>query len=164
MTATVTTNWIELIELLPADSQLVLHNKDWDDYEALLEQIGEASGLRISYSDGTLQIMTLSSEHENYVRFFESLITAIRLRLRLNIRSFGSMTMRRRKQNKGNEPDACFYVQNAALLGNKMELILHLTRRLTLPLKLMCITAPSQSFQFTLCSVFLKSGTSTDKL
>lgn len=122
MTATVTTNWTELIELLPADSQLVLHNKDWDEYEGLLEQVGEASGLRISYDDGVLIIMTLSSEHENYVRFFEKLITAISLRLRVNIRSFGSMTLRRRQQNKGNEPDACFYVQNATLIGNKLEL------------------------------------------
>jgi Uma2 family endonuclease len=49
------------------------------------------------------------------------LMTAIRLRLRINIRSFGSATMRKQKRQKGNEPDACFYVQTAAI-GNRNQL------------------------------------------
>ncbi|MEW6130352.1 MAG: hypothetical protein AB1757_25175 [Acidobacteriota bacterium] len=61
MTTSVSTNWLELIERLPADSQLILRNIAWEEYEELLEQVGEASGLRINYQDGMLQIMTLSS-------------------------------------------------------------------------------------------------------
>ncbi|MCI0387435.1 MAG: Uma2 family endonuclease [Acidobacteria bacterium] len=122
MSAPSAINWLELTERLPEMSQLTLHNVTWDDYEELLDQVGEAAGLRISYNDGTLQIMTLSPEHENYVRFFESLITAVRLRLRINIRSFGSATMKKRKKSKGNEPDACFYVQSAVLIGNRIQL------------------------------------------
>src|SRR5438132_409144 len=111
MSATAT-NWLALIAQLPADAEVKLHHVSWDDYEELLEQVGEASGLRISYDEGTLTIMTLSSEHENDVRFFEKLITIISLRRRLDIRSFGSATMRKHRQEKGNEPDACFYVQS----------------------------------------------------
>lgn len=121
MSATAT-RWLELIEQLPADAEVRLHDISWDEYEELLEQVGEASGLRISYDEGTLTIMTLSSEHENDVRFFEKLITIISLRLRLNIRSFGSSTMRKHRREKGNEPDACFYVQSAPLIGNRRKL------------------------------------------
>ena len=120
--STLAANWLEVVEQLPADSFITLRHITWDEYETLLDQVGEAAGLRISYNDGTLQIMTLSPEHESYARFFESLMTTIRLRLRLNIRSFGSSTMRKRKQAKGTEPDACFYVQSAPLIGNRMRL------------------------------------------
>jgi Uma2 family endonuclease len=69
-----------------------------------------------------LTVMTISTEHENYAQFLEGLMTIIKLRRRINIRSFGSATMRQRKKSKGNEPDVCFYVQAAAALGNRMQL------------------------------------------
>ena len=120
--STVTTSWLEAVEKLPADSLLTLHHVAWHEYEDLLEQVGEASGLRISYDNGTLQVMTLSPEHENYARFFEGLMTLIRIRLRINIRSFGSTTMKTQQRAKGTEPDACFYVQSAAAIGNRAQL------------------------------------------
>ena len=60
---------------MPEDTVVIFHGVSWEEYEQLLAQAGEASGLRISFDDGTLQVMTLSSEHENYVRFIESLMT-----------------------------------------------------------------------------------------
>ena len=120
--STVTASWLEAVEKLPADSLLTLRHVTWQEYEELLDQVGEASGLRISYDNGTLQVMTLSPEHENYARFFEGLMTLIRIRLRVNIRSFGSSTMKKRRKAKGTEPDACFYVQTAALIGNRLQL------------------------------------------
>jgi len=121
MSATAT-NWLALIAQLPADAEVKLHHVSWDDYEELLEQVGEASGLRISYDEGTLTIMTLSLEHENYVEFISGLVRLLSARLRINIRFFGSATLRRRRKEKGNEPDACFYVQSAPLIGNRTDL------------------------------------------
>jgi Uma2 family endonuclease len=66
--------------------------------------------------------MSLSSEHEKYVLFINCLVAQIRVRLRLNILFFGSATMRKRKNTKGNEPDACFYVQTANVIGNRIHL------------------------------------------
>ncbi|MDQ3648967.1 MAG: Uma2 family endonuclease [Acidobacteriota bacterium] len=120
--STQTLNLHEIVEHLPTDSRLTLYGIGWDEYEALLNQVGEARGLRISYDDGTLQIMTTSSAHENYAWFIGSLVGAIRLRLRINIRFFGSATMKKQKARKGLEPDACFYVQSAPLIGNRMQL------------------------------------------
>ena len=116
------TNWLELVEQVTPERPLILHNITWDEYEDLLEEVGEPGGLRISYDNGRLKIMSLSAEHEKYVRFLESLMTAIRLRLRLNILSFGSATMKKQRAEKGNEPDACFYVQSAASIGNRIQL------------------------------------------
>ena len=117
-----TLSYYETVSQLPEDTVVIWHNVSWEEYEELLEQAGEASGLRISFDNGTLQAMTLSAEHEKYARFIENLVGAVRLRLRVRILSFGSATMKKRKKGKGNEPDACFYVQTAAALGNRIQL------------------------------------------
>ncbi len=120
--STQTFNLQSIVESLPAGSIVVLPDITWNDYEALLEQLGESRGVRTSYSDGKLQIMVVSSEHEKYAWFIGSLVASIRLRLRINILFFGAPTMRNEKHRKGLEPDACFYVQSASLIGNRMQL------------------------------------------
>lgn len=120
--STQTTSYYDIVTQLPEDASVTFHDVSWDEYEELLEQVGEAPGLRVSYDNGSLHVMTISAEHEKYALFINSLIAGIRLRLRLNILAFGSATMRKRRRSKGNEPDACFYVQTAALIGNKIQL------------------------------------------
>ena len=107
---------------IPTDAIATFQDVGWDEYEDLLEEIGESPRFRVSFDKGVVQVRTLSPEHEKYVRFFESVMTAITLRLRINILSFGSATMRKQGERKGNEPDACFYVQTADQIGNRLSL------------------------------------------
>src|SRR5262245_65345881 len=107
------TNYYTIVSQLPEDAEVIFHGATWEEYEELLEQVGEARGLRISYNDGTLKVMSLSSEHERIADFIKSLVVHIRLRFRMKILFFGSATMRKKKKSKGSEPDACFYVQTA---------------------------------------------------
>ena len=118
--STQTLSYYEFVSQLPADTVVTFHNVSWEEYEDLLEQVGEPAGLRISYDDGTLKAMTLSSEHEHYATFLEKLMGLLTVRLRINILSFGSATMKRKP--KGNEPDASFYVQTADSIGNRMDI------------------------------------------
>ncbi|HXU36337.1 MAG TPA: Uma2 family endonuclease [Blastocatellia bacterium] len=115
-------SYYDMVTQLPEGASVTFQDVSWDEYEELLEQVGEAPGLRISYDNGSLQIMTISSEHEKYASFISSLIAGIRLRLRIDILAFGSATMRKRKRKKGNEPDACFYVQTASVIGNRIQI------------------------------------------
>jgi Uma2 family endonuclease len=119
---TETTDYYALISQMPEDTVVIFHDVPWEEYEELLAQVGESPGLRISYDDGTLKVMTLSSEHEKYTRFIEKLVTLLSLRLEIRILSFGSATMKKSKRRKGNEPDCCFYVQTAAALGKRIKL------------------------------------------
>src|SRR6266705_1940168 len=112
----------KILDRLPGGSTLVLHGIPWEEYESLLQDVGENAGLRISYDQGRLQIMTLSSEHENYAKLIEQLVGLLSLRLRIRVLHFGSMTMKTKRQAKGSEPDACFYVQSALLIGGKKQL------------------------------------------
>ena len=109
----------EAIDRLPSDAVLIQHGVSWDEYEELLEAVGEASGLRISYNEGALQVLALSQQHEVYSTLIERIVDRVGSYLRIKALFYGSSTMRRQSKMKGAEPDACFYVQHAELVGKK---------------------------------------------
>jgi Uma2 family endonuclease len=120
--ATQTLQSLEMIEQLPPDSFLVLRGVRWEEYEALLAALGENRGVRVSFDQGRLAIMVLSSEHESYAELIKQLVVALSLRLRIKVLHFGSSTMKKREEGRGSEPDACFYVQNAGVIGSKKQI------------------------------------------
>ncbi len=121
MTAT-TTNYYEIVSRLPAGSELILSEQTFEDYEEILEEIGEANGLRVSYDGQLIKIMTLSSRHEKYVRLIERLIDNLSMRKRIKVLSFGSATMKIAQKSRGSEPDCCFYIQNAEVVARKSSI------------------------------------------
>ena len=112
----------ELIDKLPPASTLILHDIGWEEYEELLDALGEATGLRISYDQGTLQIMTLSTRHEKYARLIDNLISLFSITMRIKVLCYGSATMKKQDKLRGAEPDSCFYVQNADVVGRKSDI------------------------------------------
>lgn len=122
----VAVDYLELIEKLPNNGILTLSGVSWEEYENLVRAVGEAPSLRISYDQGRMQIMTLSFKHEYYARIVEQMVGIIRLILRPKVVFFGSPTLKKQKRLKGAEPDACFYVQNAQIIANKINLDLRI--------------------------------------
>jgi Uma2 family endonuclease len=118
----VAVDYLELIEKLPANGILTLSDVGWEEYEHLIQAVGEAPSLRISYDQGRMQIMTLSFKHEYYAHIIEHLIGRLSSILRRKVFFFGSATLKKQKRLKGAEPDACFYVQSAPIIGNKINL------------------------------------------
>lgn len=114
----------ELIERLTPEATLILHGMNWQTYEDILEMVGEAPPLRISYNEGVIQIMSISFEHEFCSACIEQLLGLVRIILRIKILSFGRATLKSQAKLKGAEPDACYYVQSAAALGNRFRLSL----------------------------------------
>jgi Uma2 family endonuclease len=117
-----TTSYYEIVSQLPSGAVVRFTDVSWRQYEDLLQDADEDSRFRISFDRGVLEVMTLSTEHERFVRFFERLVAIIALRLGMDIISAGSATMRSLRRQKGLEPDACFYVQNAAVIGSRLNL------------------------------------------
>lgn len=119
---TKTATYAELIEQLTPEATLTLYGISWDTYEDILEAVGEAPALRISYNEGVMQIMTTSFEHEFYAECLNHLVGLVRMINRIKILSFGRATMKMQEKLKGAEPDACFYVKSAAAIGKKFRL------------------------------------------
>ncbi|HEX9628423.1 MAG TPA: Uma2 family endonuclease [Pyrinomonadaceae bacterium] len=113
---------VEMIGRMSADSVLVQHGISWSDYEELLDAIGEASSLRICYDEGTLQVMSPSSKHEHVAKLIERLVDLLSIRQRTKVLFYGSATLKKQSEQKGAEPDACFYVQTADAVGTKEQI------------------------------------------
>ena len=101
---------IQAIELAPS-SQIVIPNLSWQDFERLLEDLGEKRKTRVTYYQGTLEIMSPLALHERPHRIIAYIITILEIQGR-NWEDFGSTTFKR-KDIAGVEPDTCFYIQNA---------------------------------------------------
>jgi hypothetical protein len=68
-----------------------------------------------------MQVTTVSFEHEYFAEVIGRLVDRLSMILRIKIIFFGRATLKRQKKLKGSEPDACFYVQSAVVIGNRCQ-------------------------------------------
>lgn len=93
---------------------IVLNNVDWKSYEMMGEALRDRSNVQMTYDRGTLEIMTLSLEHERVKKFLSRIIDILTEELEIEIAPCGSTTYKREAMARGLEPDECYYVENAA--------------------------------------------------
>ena len=65
-------------------------------------------GLRVSYDDGRLEIMSPLAEHEEYKDSIFSMVRVFAEANGIELETRGSTTWKRRRIRKGSEPDTCF--------------------------------------------------------
>jgi Uma2 family endonuclease len=53
----------ETVTQLPAEIRIVLNHVRWETYEHLLADLSDESAIRLTYVDGSLEIMSPSDEH-----------------------------------------------------------------------------------------------------
>jgi Uma2 family endonuclease len=102
---------LKAVEHLPAGALLVIHGFSWDDYENLLEELGDSSHARVSYDSGRLEILSPSGLHGNYEWFINLFVYEFCRALNLKLHGFGHTTWRKKSAAKGVEAGACFYVR-----------------------------------------------------
>lgn len=115
-------NYTEMIKHLPEGALLVLQGVSWEEYEQLLEDLADRPGVRVTYDQGKLEVMSPSPEHEEYKDFIARLVYVLCDELDLNVEPRGSSTWKKKHEMKGSEPDACFYVANAERIIGKREI------------------------------------------
>jgi Uma2 family endonuclease len=120
--STETVNYLDAIAQLPMGATLLLWRVSWEEYEALLSDLTEWPGLRVSYDAGRVEIMSPSLEHEEYKDTIFSLTRVLALELRIKVESRGSATYKQKRLAKGAEPDTSFYVQNVARIFGKRRI------------------------------------------
>jgi Uma2 family endonuclease len=111
---------IHTLQLSPG-SLVTISGVSWDEYEALLTEMGDRSGTRILYSYGTLELMSPLPEHEIPRDVTSDVVKLLLKRAKIPNQPFGSTTFQQLGIS-GVEPDACFYIQNMRRMIGKRRL------------------------------------------
>jgi Uma2 family endonuclease len=98
----------------PADEQrMLLTNVSWKDY-VLMRDLFDGPGVRMTYVNGRLELMTVSPEHELWKTNLARLLELFAYIFVLDLRGYGSTTFKAEAAERGAEPDECY------LLGKKL--------------------------------------------
>ena len=95
------------------DQRVHLHGVSWSDYERLLELRGDDPGVRMTYLDGELEIMTPSQAHEQQKKRLARLLEAWSDEAGIDLEVVGSWTLRSALRKRGLEPDECYFIGHA---------------------------------------------------
>jgi len=107
--------------LIPAETYTVLQGVRWETYQALLQDVAATSRQRLSYDQGTLEIMTPLPEHEVNKRLLGRMVETTTEVLGLEIYSLGSVTWSREELQRGIEPDECYYINQEVVVRGKLK-------------------------------------------
>ncbi|MEL6470551.1 MAG: Uma2 family endonuclease [Cyanobacteria bacterium J06623_4] len=103
---------IRALSLSPG-SHLLIENVSWEQYEALLEELGENRLVpRINFCHNTLELMSPLPAHERPHRIMADIVKTLLDLQNRDWEDFGSSTFRKLKE-AGLEPDTCFYIAHA---------------------------------------------------
>ncbi len=106
---------------LEPGSRMTIAAVTWEEFEGILEEMGDRRVARIAYSLNTLEITVPRPDHELPTDLIGDMVKTILRILRIRYQPFGSTTFK--KQGiAGIEPDACFYIQNYEQMIGKRQL------------------------------------------
>jgi Uma2 family endonuclease len=109
-------------DVVNGEQHLLLHDVSWQQYEKMGEIFRDRSGLRMTYDQGGLEVMTLSAEHESFKSILDRLIEGIAEELGVSMKCLGSTTYKQESLEKGLEPDECYYLDNYARIQGKKRI------------------------------------------
>ena len=102
---------------------MLIHGVRWKDYVILNEAL-DTPGLRMTYCEGVLELLTLSFGHEADKASIARVIETYGFLLRLRLNGYGSTTFRREAKQRGAEPDECYCVGRAMKEGELPDIVL----------------------------------------
>lgn len=106
---------------VPPGQRVILQDISWQEFETILDELGDHRGSRLAYDNGLLEIMMPLPEHEDDKEIIGDLIKALLEELDVEFRSLGSTTFKKAATH-GLEPDQCFYIQNEARIRGKKRI------------------------------------------
>ncbi len=101
---------------VPPGQTVLIDDVSWEEFEAILEELGDHRGTRLAYNKGTLEIMAPLPEHEKAKVVISDLIKILLDEYDMSWESLGSTTFQRADMAAGIEPDDCFYIQHHAVM------------------------------------------------
>ncbi|MBF1999096.1 MAG: Uma2 family endonuclease [Synechococcales cyanobacterium M58_A2018_015] len=108
--------------VVPPGHQVLLRDVSWSELEQILEELGEHRAVRISYSNGLLELMTPLPEHEDDKAIISDFVKILLEERGREFRNLGSTTFKYERMDQAVEPDECFYIQHEAAIRGKKRI------------------------------------------
>ncbi len=96
----------------PSSRRLVLPGIDWRTYSRLLRVFAERPSVRLAYDRGDLEIMCPLHQHESDADLLGRFVVVLTEELGLPVKAGRSTTFRRRRRQRGIEPDNSWWIAN----------------------------------------------------
>ncbi|VEP12755.1 conserved hypothetical protein [Hyella patelloides LEGE 07179] len=91
------------------EGKITLYGVTWEQYDNLVSMfMDQFPGLRMTFLEGTLEIMGTSSEHERLKTIIARLLEMYAVEKRLTLNGYGNTTFRKEAAQRGLEPDECY--------------------------------------------------------
>jgi Uma2 family endonuclease len=97
------------LERAPDEQRMLIHGVDWKSY-VILRELFDRPGLRMTYLEGALELMSPSPEHELWKTNIARLIELYAHIKGIDLYGYGSTTFRKEAVERGAEPDECYLV------------------------------------------------------
>jgi Uma2 family endonuclease len=97
---------------LPTEQRVLLPNVNWQQFEQLLQELGETRQARLTYLRGKLEMMTPVEAHERCSKLIDSLILVVVDVLGAPITSLVPVMLSHAQIGCVTEPDACYYLES----------------------------------------------------
>ena len=95
-------------DLIDEDQRVILCGMPWHTFEAMLALRGDASGVRMYYLDGEIELVSPTRMHEDRKKTFARLLELWALEAEVDLNGLGSWTLKREMKDAGAEPDECY--------------------------------------------------------
>lgn len=93
----------------PGEQRVLLEGVSWETYVALRDSV-DSPGVRMTYCDGALEIMSPLPAHEAAKTTLARLIEVYALERDVPLHGYGNTTFRSAAKKRGLEPDECYCV------------------------------------------------------
>jgi Uma2 family endonuclease len=90
------------------DQRVTLNEVTWSDFELILQIRGDRAGVRMTYLNGVLELMTPSVDHEGIKKTIARLLEAYAEEKGIPFNGFGSWTLKNARRARALEPDECY--------------------------------------------------------
>jgi Uma2 family endonuclease len=92
------------------DQRVTLFDVSWADFELILRIRGDHAGVRMTYLNGVLELMSPSTDHEGIKTMIARLLETYAVERAMRLNGFGSWTLKRAVRARGLDPDECYVV------------------------------------------------------
>jgi Uma2 family endonuclease len=103
----------------PRPQRLVLYGVSWTEYTRMLRAFERRPGFRLTYDRGTLEIMSPVLDHEIDADLLGRFVVVLTEELGLPIMAGRSTTFRRRRMQRGLEPDHSWWIAHEPQIRGK---------------------------------------------